>query len=561
MRKELISVITIALSVTIVWGYAVSLRLPYMDQIPVFDSDVTTANMIMWARGWLHEGPFHIWFATPFSPLSVELSTLEARSLYQSWPPLAVLPIYLVALIGGIEPSATLVNWINTVSHGVVALAVALAAFNLSMINRLGRIVSILIAIATTFPILLPRGLAYTFGQLYCVTTAIFPYLAICILLETVFLRGSTERQRNASLTAFLLVITVAFFVDWSAYTFFAFWFLFRLIGGRMGYLPQWTARQTIGIVTLPFLSFGGFLTWRLMAPGSISETQGVGASMLHLLSKVSNRLNMGNDQINNFWSTFWEMHDYWFHPHVIYLLVASTLVSVLLLLVSHRSASSKYERRSIFITLGIAVLVLVPFYLHMVILNQHTAIHRWAIAKIMFAYAFLPFVILPVSLVIKSRQIKQKFSSLAFVNSRVLQLSLILIGLITAISAAFSGSRSENPYLLGRVQKDVYLTYDSIYRNTTYFDVVFSPIWEAPPLGVVVGVTNKRIWPAKSFAEVNDNSLVQRLCGQYNVVIAMPSTIFVDSFDGRKADEIVVDRGLRLLRFTNYRGPAIGCN
>lgn len=565
-RKDLIYFVIITIAVCLVWAFAVKLRLPYMDQIPVFDADVTTANMIMWARGWLHEGAFNIWFATPYNPLSIEMPTLTSRGLYQSWPSLSVLPIYLWSILIGVEPSATLVNWINTVNHGVVALAVAFAAYNLCAINKLNRVSSSLIAIATTFPVLLPRGLAYTFGQLYCVTTAIFPFLAVCVFLETVFLRATTKKQRSYSSMIFFVVITLAFFVDWSAYTFFAAWFCFRLIGGHLNYLPIWTYRQAIRIASLPFLAFTVFLIWRFGTPGSIARNKGIFASLDLLFEKFNNRINIGSSHISNFWQTFFDMHQYWYSPHVVYLLIGSALLSILILLICYKLNSNPNERKNIFITFGIAALVTVPFYLHMIIFSQHTAIHRWAIAKILYAYAFLPFVIFPISLVIAVRLILKHYSYLKTTGNYKWLAALpaeVVLGLFVSYSAFVSGSTYERPYLLGRVDKETYLRYDSIYRNTTYADVVFSPVWEALPIGMVVGVTNKRIYRIQSFNDINKYvekfENLKRLCGQYNVVIVMPDQKIIDSFDGRKADKVIHQAGVLFLRFSNYSGPKVG--
>ena len=42
--------------------------------------------------------------------------------------------------------------------------------------------------------------------------------------------------------------------------------------------------------------------------------------------------------------------------------------------------------------------LVTVPFYAHMLILYQHTFIHRHDLIKAMLAYAVVPFALLPIS-------------------------------------------------------------------------------------------------------------------------------------------------------------------
>src|ERR1700733_1676775 len=87
-----------ALAVLLVWLHSLGLRMPYMDQVPVFDSDVMTTLASMWTRMWWDEGPLKMWFSTPAAPVSIEA---PVRWLYESWPPGSYVPVYLTALLLG----------------------------------------------------------------------------------------------------------------------------------------------------------------------------------------------------------------------------------------------------------------------------------------------------------------------------------------------------------------------------------------------------------------------------------------------------------------------------
>ena len=159
----------VALAVLLVWLHSLGLRMPYMDQVPVFDGDAMTTEASMWARIWWDQGPLHMWFSTPHAPRSIEA---PERWLYESWPSGSFVPIYLTALLLGTEPSIPMVNWINTCEHGLMALAAAFIAFNIALQNRLGKVASGLIAVGVSLPILLSRGPIYVFSQIYDVTNA-----------------------------------------------------------------------------------------------------------------------------------------------------------------------------------------------------------------------------------------------------------------------------------------------------------------------------------------------------------------------------------------------------
>jgi hypothetical protein len=84
MRLKSVIISTVVLAVAALWLLVLRTRFPYLDQIPVYDADVTTSNARMWAHNWWTNGPLNMWFATPYSPLSVETPTLADVTLYQS---------------------------------------------------------------------------------------------------------------------------------------------------------------------------------------------------------------------------------------------------------------------------------------------------------------------------------------------------------------------------------------------------------------------------------------------------------------------------------------------
>src|SRR5882724_12629867 len=153
MRLKSAVVGTVVLAVTALWLLVLRTRLPYLDQIPVYDADIMTSIARMWAHNWWANGPLSMWFATPYSPLSVETPTLVDAMPYQSWPPGASVPIYLLAEILNIEPSVPLINWFNVVNHGLIALAVAFTAFNIARLNKLHVIACGFIAVGVAFPV------------------------------------------------------------------------------------------------------------------------------------------------------------------------------------------------------------------------------------------------------------------------------------------------------------------------------------------------------------------------------------------------------------------------
>jgi hypothetical protein len=544
--------------VAALWVSVLIQRLPYLDQIPVLDADVTTSAARMWAHNWWSNGALRLWFSTPYSPLSVETPTLAAATLYQSWPPGTFVPIFLLAEILNIEPSVPLINWFNVANHGMIALAVAFTAFNIARVNKLPLVACGLLAIATAFPVLYPRGLVYFFSQVYCVTIAILLYAAAFIFLESLSYVVKSDRNRRILFAIQLVVIYWAFFVDWLSYTLFAFWVLVRVAGGYFGLIKRWSWRQLAGLALMPVSAFSIYLFWRFFTPGSLARTQGMAASIQELAWKIVYRMNLTDDHhVTGFTGLFVDMHGYFYSAHVFPLMVGATLATVVFLVMSFRLAGDIAERRAIFHTASLLFLVIVPFYVHMVLLYQHTAIHRWAIAKAMFAYALIPFVLLPVSAFVFLRLYQDRRAA-----KYSFQAGPALAGVILAIgslwSAELSGRTFERPYLIGRVDPDRYHMWDDISRNTQYRDVVFSPVLQAAPIGVEVGVSNKLVYHATNFSDVDQK--VDHICDPFNVVVALPRGTEVGEFASRAPSNVIETPNIRLLRFANYSGKATGC-
>jgi hypothetical protein len=195
-----------------------------------------------------------------------------------------------------------------------------------------------------------------------------------------------------------------------------------------------------------------------------------------------------------------------------------------------------------------------VPFYVHMLILYEHTFIHRWAIIKAMFAYALVPFALLPIMIFTLVRLTAGE-------NASWRSFGLPAAGFVLALCAIVSSEAvsTEHYFPLGRVDRTTFLMWDDIGRNTRYQDVVVSPVLEANPISAQVGASYKLVHLAKDFGEVD--KLVDHVCGDFNVVLALPKGADAGAFAARRPTEVVDTGRIRLLRFAHYQGKAVSCS
>ena len=267
-----ISLACAVLGVCIVFIVVLDWRFPYIHQLPVFDLDYITTVMMMFARNWWIEGPWHMLFSMPYAPLSVETPTPDLRyGMYQSWPPGAVLPIYLIALLTNTEPNITMVNWLNVCCHGLIALFLSLSAYFAVHMLRRPQIEGVALAIMTGCIVLFPRGPVFFFSQIYAFDTFIVVFYALLIFIATLEFHASDRLSAQRYYYLQIVILVCGLFVDWLFYFVFAVWFVLRLAGARTGYGRAVRSKEACALAFLPFAAFSIFLAWRFLTPGSIA--------------------------------------------------------------------------------------------------------------------------------------------------------------------------------------------------------------------------------------------------------------------------------------------------
>jgi hypothetical protein len=173
---------------------------------------------------------------------------------------------------------------------------------------------------------------------------------------------------------------------------------------------------------------------------------------------------------------------------------------------------------------------------------------------KAMFAYALVPFALLPIIVFTLIRLLTVENTSWRKFGQPVLGLVLALCAFVPAEAIS-----TYHYFPLGRVNRAAYLMWDDIGRNTRYRDVVVSPVLEANPISAQVGASYKLVHLAKDFSEVDN--LVDHICGDFNVVVALPEGTDAGAFAARQPTEMVNTGRIRLLRFAHYQGKAMSCS
>ena len=548
------------LGVCVVFVMVLDWRFPYIHQLPLFDLDYITTIMLMFARNWWIEGPWHMLFSMPYAPLSVETAMPDLRyGMYQSWPPGAVLPIYLLALLTKTEPNITMVNWLNVGCHGLIALFLSLSAYFAAKILRRPKIERVALAIMVGCIVLFPRGLVFFFSQVYAFDTFIVVFYALLMFVAMLELHAPDRRSAERYYYLQIAIFVCGLFVDWLFYPVFAVWFALRLVGSWTAYGRPLRRSEACGLVILPLATFSMFLFWRFKTPGSIAAKDGMLASIRELLWKFIYRIGETDDHpmsAAGFFGPFYESHRYFFWNAAPILLGAGFIVCLALFAALFTmSRTDPGARKTYFGLFSIFLLSIVPAYMELILLKQHTAIHLWAIAKVVVPLAMVAGVFLPLLTVATLERWQLVLTGLRW------QRAWRSVGTLGVLAFAFwigaAAWPGKAPYLLGRIDPAAPVPWLTLHEQTSYNDVLFSPDFETVPFRTEAAIAGKLVYRASSFADIDRK--VENICVPFNVVVVR-NTPDGEVFDGRTPYSVIRAGGLTLLRFQTYQGAAKSC-
>ncbi len=381
LNGSALSLAAVILGVSIVYIVVLDWRFPYIHQLPVFDLDYITAVIIGWARNWWIEGPWHMLFSLPYAPLSVETATPDLRSgMYGSWPPGAMVSLYLVAVLTHTEPNITMINWLNVAGHGLIALSLAMSGYVAAGVLHRPAIERVALAILAACLVLFPRGPVYFFSQVYSFDTHIVVFYALLVFAATLEVAAASRTGATRCYRAQLAILISGLFVDWLFYIVYAVWFVLRWFGSRTGYGRRMGRNETVALFLLPLATFATFLTWRILTPGSIARQQGLVASFHELLWKLVFRLGDADDHpvsFRDFFAPFYESHQnfYWSSAPVLILMGFIACLALFGILVAVSRDDPK-RRKIYFGLLSILLLSIIPAHAQMIVFKQHTYIH-----------------------------------------------------------------------------------------------------------------------------------------------------------------------------------------
>ena len=402
-KSDLVAIVLLVAAVSGLFAYSVEMRRPWFGTNPLCLETWLNTGTMLWAKHWLHEGPFHLWFGYFWDPNSIEFPTLESRTIYMSYPPGAVLPIYLLCKVLHRDPTISTIMAAGLFCHFVVALLLALMTFALARKARAGRIDAVVVS-------LIPAGLALFLPspisqfQMAYFHMAVLPAFVLCVSLEMLRDAAIDPRVRRWIGVVQGGVLFFGMLCDWL----FAFvtvcLFLKRLAAGQILSCAHTTWKRRAWLFVKNSLALG-------LAPGLALSLFGLQLWRFHQFTILAERFEERSAPLSSGGGWFTWLDNYLLGMHMQrgygpwcrWLILASLIgLAVAAVFAGYRCVRRRPAIPALNTGVSLLFLLLTPCLLHVYVLRQDNAhfLHFFTSAKFSIPIAAIPLALLPITII-----------------------------------------------------------------------------------------------------------------------------------------------------------------
>ncbi|MBN2025449.1 MAG: hypothetical protein JW854_01615 [Actinobacteria bacterium] len=489
----------------------------YFNTLSQYNHQWLTGDTLRYSRYWYRDSPFTLRFGMFFNPDSVEFNDLSSRVLYISYPPGAVLPIYLLSEITNSEPSVGMINAYNLFNHYMIALFLALMVF--LFLRQLGfaDLKAFILSLIPVLVILLtPAGL-YWHQNVFFVDQAVIMPIVLFIFLEVARKDIANKRARIGVDVAQVLIFFYGMLTDWLFFFFALAVFVKRVFLGELGKTFRERAVKSFRY-WLPAVAAMALFAIQLSVLGGWGQ----------LFDKFLFRSGFGaggEEAAEGFFEAFWSNHvaQGFGSAAVVFLwgslaVLLLVLVYTLYLRVKGRAIGSEVKQ-----VLALASVMLLPCFLQVYLFRNHSAIHSFSSLKFELPLATVTFVLIPLLVYFSARDFlaerKNEPGRLReIVRSKAKEIALALVLLPLLLASIYVALLSPRMLSLFPPPQD-YSLEKLVEECAEYEDVLFSFQYEIPanpPQQLALAM--KRMYYVESFEAILEK--VAGIEGEYTIGI-----------------------------------------
>lgn len=505
---DIVSVLVILTATACLFAYTVKIRSPWFGALALSHHQYQTADTLKNAKSWYREGPWNLLFANFYNPGSIEFPTLASRDYYATYPPGCIVAIYLAGLISGHEPAVSTAMAYNLANHFFIALFLSLTVFVFLRQLGLGPWVCLGFSLVPVLLELLLPGPIYWHQSTFFADEAILLPFVLFVFLEVARYSVKERRWLDALDLLQAAVMFYGFLTDWLFFFVALVVFCKRLVESGFGPgLSRFLARS------IRFWS-GGVLAMSLYAVqvyllGGFSQVM---TKFLRRSSFLSGEVPLDLHPAQKFsvFDVFWGHHiPYSFGKPAAVLLLANLGLLLLIVGILAYRYRVKGQEATVRIrrTAWLIAMFLVPCFMQVYFLKQHTLIHLFSALKFSLPLAVVPLVLTPVLLLFLIEDLGPASNSEPAERRFITVSSALPFLMLSCLFLAGAYVYAEHPrYAKLFPQPDLSLETigNFISTNTVWNDVVFSPHFQVPEKPPEwLAYTMKRVYLARSMEDV----------------------------------------------------------
>ncbi|GAB4219355.1 MAG: hypothetical protein Fur009_5110 [Candidatus Microgenomates bacterium] len=537
LKNILPFLVIIAVNIAL-FKYSVFLRKNNFGKLYGGDHHFLTGSTIKFTKNWYYEDPRKIFFSMLENPKSIEFNSLNERLPYVSYPPGAIVPIYLISIFLKQEPSASIVMTYNLINHFFISLTLSLISY---LLIKSINISSFFATIFSLIPIILSL---FTVGLFYFLQNIYFSDQAVILpFLLVIFFEILYDKYKNIFLLYLQFIfLTFAAFTDWCTY-----FLIIALLIKRL-YIDR-NKKNTILLIisgVIPII----FLTWQLIKLQAFKI----------LIERFTTRVGLSGNQDDkkSFLLTFWFSHFKINFGEIGIFLYFFSLIFLISFLLIFKPKNRLFN----FYLLLFTLLPLIQVYFF----KNHSIVHDFSTLKFILPIALIPFVLLPIYsfkiitnnqqenkiiliiailflssllFVIKIKSIyyskdlqnmlQSIFFGLMIINPLILSLSfkktikvlliIFFINLFLSISYLKTSFPLKNFQFKAKQDMPYELIGKSIKKCTKFEDIVFSYELDIPDRPtILISQSMKRVYKIKSLKDIYYK--IRKINKPYNIKI-----------------------------------------
>ena len=501
-----------------IFKYTVRIRKPWFGTLSAGHHQWLSGSTLRFSKNWYRESPLDLKFGMIRNPRSIEFPTLRSRVPHPSYPPGAVLPIYIISKLRGHEPTPSLLMKYNLLNHFFIAFFLSLTVFLFLLQLKFSYLNSFIFSLVPiALELLLPAPLYWHQNVFFADQAVILPFVLF------IFLEVSKENIRNKTIANItnvfqILVLFYGILTDW-LFVFLALTvYIKRVLNGQMGKDGYTFVKKSVKY-WLPVIIVLSLFFLQLYSLGVLP-------SITHKFMFRTGLGHGGEKYISNFFNKFWNGHIAKGYGKVaIGFLWGSLFLFILsLTYISLRRLPNSQTNKKVKKTLSLIGIVLLPCFMQIYFFRNHSAIHDFSALKFSIPLDIIPFILVPILIFsffkIDLTRVSLEGLRISYKGRRVdIKLPLIILCIIILVGIYL---KEEHPHYKGffpKPNKSYKEVGKFISTNTQFKDIVFSSNFEipvSPPQQLSYAM--KRVYKVNSIFDVY--SRVKNISESYEINI-----------------------------------------